>query len=207
MTYRLYVLFDVREPHHTRYVGVTSKSIKKRRLQHFNEASLTNKRTHKLHWIRTLQLEHLSIRELLRATRQDVLSYEVKLIALLREIGHSLTNSTDGGDGIINLTGEGRERLAVWKGRNFSPEHREKLRALHTGLKRSIETRQAISRALKGKRKSASHCLNMRKSARDRQPISEEALLRRNASIKAAWARRKNATCVWKIRTIDTTNL
>jgi hypothetical protein len=62
-----------------------------------------------------------------------------------------LTNHTDGGDGVPNLSPEGRERIAASRrGKIASAETREKQRKAKLGKPRSAETRKKISNYQRG---------------------------------------------------------
>ena len=70
----------------------------------------------------------------------EAFSHERLLISVFRDIGHPMTNRSDGGDG------GGKGGGGAW----ITPEDRARLTALQTGRKASPETRARISAARKG---------------------------------------------------------
>ena len=79
----------------------------------YDAVKKTKQHTHKLHWIRKLlkekiQPEIIAIETVDRA-RDD--EREIYWIAKLKEVGHSLTNSTDGGES-VNHTPEVRKKIS-----------------------------------------------------------------------------------------------
>jgi hypothetical protein len=99
---------------------------------------------------------------------------------LIRTIGRfpngPLTNLTDGGDGVRNLTAEARSRMGGWRGRPRSEETKEKLRAANLGKKHSAETRAkigAISRSISDETKAKIGAASRNMSADARAKLSE----------------------------------
>ena len=69
-----------------------------------------------------------------------------------RENGWPLVNGTDGGDGVTNLSGPGKERmLKTWKGRKHKPETLIKLSNASKGRLHSEKWKENMSKAMKGR--------------------------------------------------------
>lgn len=145
-----------------RYVG---KSIrpKERLINQCNERS----NTYRCHWIQSvISKGERPIQIILEELSHDANWQEVekKWIAYGREQGWPLTNTTDGGDGVTNLSGEGKERMTnTWKGRKHSPESIEKIRIAKTGQKQTQEARNKRSASLKGRVFSEEHITRLSK--------------------------------------------
>lgn len=105
MSHKIYVLVDPREPEHVRYVGYTSQKLGQRLRGHIKDAALDN---HKGNWVNSL-LEQ-GVRPDIRLYKEvgpDWSQAEIDAIKHFRDLGHALTNGTDGGDG-FNFTFEDR---------------------------------------------------------------------------------------------------
>lgn len=107
----IYALVDPLEPEHIRYIGKTR--IKRRPRSHEIEAKKCLwKDTYKLRWIRKLLLENRTynvffLEQFPEGTEDEILfSAEIRYIAEKKQLGHKLTNATDGGDGLLNLSQE-----------------------------------------------------------------------------------------------------
>lgn len=151
----IYALIDP-ETKDIRYVG---KSIRPRaRLtNHLNEKS----RCYRTHWLQSLRRRGL--RPILRLL--DILplsgnwqAVERDWIARARE-AWSLVNSTDGGDGVVNLPAEARERMRkTWLGRKHRPETIAKLiEARHRRPAPSEVTRAKMREKMRGRYFSPEH--------------------------------------------------
>lgn len=143
----IYALVDPRN-NAIRYIGKSDKP--KRRLEtHLIPYNLRNK-THKNAWIN--QLLKLGLKPKLETLdwvpTSEWPAEEKKWIARFRNLpGPKLTNSTDGGDGLVGFTHseETKKRLSESnRGRIHSPESIEKIRA-----------------SLKGRVRTAKHCENL----------------------------------------------
>jgi len=143
-----YLIYGLRDPRTLmiRYVGKSSSGLSRPNV-HRQLHRKNGLKTHLANWVRELEhaghtyevlvLEHL-------ATATDFREAEPRWIRSLREAGHDLTNATNGGEGIVGYhhTAETRARMsAVRKGRIPSFEHRE-----------------ALSKALSGRKLSDEHC-------------------------------------------------
>lgn len=141
----VYGLFDPRDGL-LRYVGQTTRSLKKRLQEHLRIQNRT-RATHLAHWVSLLwglgfhpRIVELGVAD--SATALDEL--EVRMIAEHRAMGAKLTNHTEGGGG--------------QKGRVVSEATRRKLSLAHKGRSaphmkrpRATETRAKISASLQGR--------------------------------------------------------
>lgn len=133
-----------------RYIG---KSIrpKERLRDHCNDRSVC----HRTNWIQSVLAQgdrpHLVILEELPdgANWQAV---ERKWIAYARRSHWSLTNSTDGGDGVVNLCAESKAKmLRTWTGRKHRPESLIKIGAASRGRKKSDASKQVMREKMTGR--------------------------------------------------------
>ena len=144
----IYMLIDPRTDE-IRYVG---KSIRPyQRLQnHMNEPPTHCHRSHWLSELRSLGLTpRLEVLETL-CGEWPWQEAECAWIARLRNLGARLVNNTDGGDGVLNLSGEGKKRmLSTWKGRKHRPESLLKMSLVRKGRKDRPESRRKRIETLK----------------------------------------------------------
>lgn len=96
--YKLYILICP-EKNIVRYVGITSKLLKKRLQEHINH----KRNRHKYNWIQKLKKQNLKPQIKLVAdklSKEKACQMEIDLISLYRSlVGKKLTNLTDGGEG------------------------------------------------------------------------------------------------------------
>lgn len=127
-----------------RYIG-KSERVKERLSNHLNDKS----QTHKTNWINSLKKKGLKPEIIILEVINDESIWqirEIEWIKLAREIGLSLVNSTDGGDGVLNISGEGKKRmLETWKGRKHKPESIEKMRIRSRNQIKTEESKNKIS--------------------------------------------------------------
>ena len=127
----IYGLVDPLESEHVRYIGKTR--VKERPRGHEKEALVVDYHTHKIHWILSLLVEGRTYdvitieQHLITISDEDLNLSEKFYIAKYRSEGHALTNSTDGGDGVINLSPESRLKISLASKKYWEdhPEFRE----------------------------------------------------------------------------------
>ena len=127
----IYGLVDPLESEHVRYIGKTR--VKERPRGHEKEALVVDYYTHKIHWILSLLVEGRTYdvitieQHLITISDEDLNLSEKSYIAKYRSEGHALTNSTDGGDGVINLSSESRLKISLASKKYWEdhPEFRE----------------------------------------------------------------------------------
>ena len=112
----IYALVDPLELGHIRYIGLTT--IERRFEGHAKEArNFPDRQTHKLHWIRKLQSENrtyniVRLEEFSIGVPEELLFIaEQYHIAQHKKDGHILTNTTDGGEGLLNPSLEIRDKI------------------------------------------------------------------------------------------------
>jgi len=199
----IYVLRDPRN-NAVRYVGFTQKTLSKRLSGHVSQR---NGKNHRAHWIK--QLYDLGLRPII----QPIFTWddpgikwqlvERNWIKELRAIGWKLTNTTDGGEGMLGYSPsiETRQKhSAAITGRKHSPEAREKISAALVGNKygcgnkgkklgpKSTEHRTKLSAANIGKKQ----------TLESRQKIS----LANTGLKRSLETREKNICGAQRIRTI-----
>lgn len=129
-TWFVYALVDSRAPEEIRYIGITNNP--RRRLgRHAGETSGPRK----VRWMRSVANSGGQVMiGILRSglTHLDAKFAEIAEIASHRDLGHKLTNLTDGGDGIVGL----------WD----NPDHREKMSALGKARFRDVAERRRNAR-------------------------------------------------------------
>ena len=110
-----------------RYIGITSKTIEKRLGQHQQSFNL-RKVTYKTNWIKSLLSNNIklciNIIEVVNSW-EEACRKEVELIKYYRNLNIGLTNTTAGGDGLLNM--------------QFSEETRLKISLKATGRKLSFK--------------------------------------------------------------------
>ena len=146
----IYALVDNRKPDEMRYIGY-STNPQQRLQQHINKWNEEAKRQfHKARWIRKVLSDggQIAIVILDECTESNYQEREQHWIRYYRKAGHPLTNMTDGGDGIVALTPEARER---WQQTRSTPEFREMLRKNQKGRKATQETKRKRGESVKAK--------------------------------------------------------
>ncbi len=133
----IYTLSDPRYPNDIRYVGQTIKKLNTRLSIHIAPKSLISK-THKNNWIKSLlEVNIIPLINLIEEVNDDEWSIrEIYWINYYKSIGHKLTNSTDGGEGMLNPNEETRKKLSNANSGENNPNF---------GKKRSLETNDKIN--------------------------------------------------------------
>jgi hypothetical protein len=186
----IYGLVDPAEPKHVRYVGMAMRA--KRPYAHARNArKLTAKRTYLLNWISSIQSEGrdpivLILEKFSELTaRSFVGQIEKMYIASLRQIGHKLTNTAEGGHGGATRTGqkhteatkvkmrgpksdEARARMSASakKRVRFPPSEASRAKSSATqkgrpGMPWTTTSRAKLSATMKGRKKSAETCAKL----------------------------------------------
>ena len=150
MTTYIYGLIDP-FTNDVRYIG---KSIRPdgRLRDHCNDRSSC----HRTHWIQSVLAKDsrpgLVILEEL-SDNADWQAVERKWIAYAREAHWPLTNSTDGGDGVLNLCADAKAKMAkTWIGRKHRPESLIKIGRASKGRKKSEASKQVMREKMKGRK-------------------------------------------------------
>lgn len=181
----VYGLIDPRT-NELRYVGKSSVGMRRPRFHSMPSGRM--KPTHTGAWLRQMWCEGKTIPSVLVllscASEAEALSKEIEIIALFRELGFSLTNHTDGGEGSsgykpseatrnkqsearkgCKCSEETKQKLsAILTGKKRSDEARRNISIAHKGIKPSVEARANLSKALKGRKHSAATREKMSKS-------------------------------------------
>jgi hypothetical protein len=129
-----------------RYIGVTKCSLPKRLREHRFDARTSD--TRKARWLRKCFREgrEVSIVKIAEVPEATWPEWEQGFIRRAREIGVALTNTCDGGVGLLGLPAESRARIAAfWLGRKHKPETIARISAAKKNP--SPETRAKISAA------------------------------------------------------------
>lgn len=133
-----------------RYIGKSTRPHE-RLVNHCNDRSSC----HRTHWIQSVVAEGqrpiIHVLEVVDDGNswQDA---ERGWIAYGHSQGWPLTNGTDGGDGVVNLSPESRERIrAAWVGRNHSPESRKKMSDANLGRTHTEEYKEYMRRIMTGR--------------------------------------------------------
>lgn len=166
----IYALNDPTRQHlgKTRYIG---KAVDPYRRYELHLDFNYREKTHKANWIRSLlRVGQTPILEILdEVPEAEWALWEREWIRLYRALGFSLTNATDGGDGVFNPTEATREKMRIAKlGKKRTPEAIAKQRISHSGenhcnfgKKFSEETCEKIGASKRGKILSPEHIQKM----------------------------------------------
>lgn len=149
MTIYIYGLIDP-FTNDVRYIG---KSIRPdgRLRDHCNDRSSC----HRTHWIQSVLAKgdkpRLVILEGL-ADNADWQAIERKWITYAREAYWPITNSTDGGDGVVNLCADAKAKMVkTWTGRKHRPESLIRIGRASKGRKKSEASKQIMREKMKGR--------------------------------------------------------
>ena len=145
----IYALIDP-DTDEVRYIG---KSINPRqRLSgHMNDKSFC----HRAHWLQGLKAKGKKPLVLIldrAAEGEDWQFAERCWISLGRELKWPLTNNTSGGDGVVDLAPESRERIRkAWIGRKHSPESLIRIGDASRGRVKSEASKELMRRKMSGR--------------------------------------------------------
>lgn len=134
-----------------RYIGKTVK-LKQRLDNQCNEKS----KTYRSNWIQSLLKKGKKPVQVILQTLQDNEDWqfaERRWIYVAKKYGWNLVNTTDGGDGVLNLSGESKERmLKTWVGRKHKPESIEKMRKANSGRIKTDLSKDKLSSNMAGRK-------------------------------------------------------
>lgn len=158
--FSIYKLYDPREPDEARYVGLTKVTLQRRLTAHTSPSHLRDN-TYKNNWIKKCLLEttrpEICLIEVC-TNRRQACAREKFWISYYRNLGHRLTNLTDGGDGMFGHKPSAEtvaKRKKANAGFTHTPETKEKIRQIKLGTKASHETRMKMSKVRTGKKQTA----------------------------------------------------
>ena len=125
----LYTLTDPRSPSEIRYVGITRQPSQKRLNGHVCGAK-KGLNTYRDRWLRTLLHDRVvpALRVVAVLEQDDLASAEVRYIRALRAVGARLTNTTDGGDGALNVPPEVKAKRSLARQRTKDLKLEQKTR-------------------------------------------------------------------------------
>jgi len=134
-----------------RYVGKSVRPQERLKNQ-CNEKS----NTYRCNWIQSLKnLGLIPIQNIIEKLpiNEDWQTRECYWIKKFREEGARLTNCTDGGDGVTNISGESKERMAkTWIGRKHKPETLIKISATSKGRVKTPEQKEVMRLKMLGRK-------------------------------------------------------
>jgi len=137
-----------------RYVG-KADNPEKRVISHLTEAARGKNRSHRGNWLRSLLAQSKSPRlvVLLNVAKTEWQFWERDLIKFFRDAGANLVNETDGGDGVLDMTGVVRAKIRAGLKKKFEtdPEYRLQMRLKNVGKTQSSETIERRAKKLRGK--------------------------------------------------------
>lgn len=145
-------IYALRDGHWIRYVGKTIRSLEARLTSHLVDARNERNQTHKCRGIRKiLRQGKLPRITLIEIAAGDGSVEEKKWIKFFRDAKITLWNGTDGGDGVLDSTGEVAKKIGdSLRGKKKSQAHIAKMVESRKGFRQSLEARRKISEALKG---------------------------------------------------------
>ena len=176
----IYGLVDPRD-NMLRYVGKSIRPLE-RLSNHLNEKS----NCHRSHWLHLLKRNGIKPRIVVLEVVGEGRTWqeaEREWIAMFREAGFNLVNSTDGGDGVTNLSGESKERMAkTWLGRKHKPESLAKIGAASRGRKHTEEYKRMMRELMSKREFNREHRNRISVSSRKFDEQTVEAIRKRLAN-------------------------
>lgn len=200
--HKIYFLSSSEFPTYFRYVGRTMRELSYRLAQHVREKF----ENYKCRWIKKelKKGNKIIITEIeTNISRENIPSKEVYYFKLLLELGYSLTNGTECGEGVMIPTKEQREatakrnignrygyrphteesklKMSIAKkgkpngreGKKMSKEFSEKMSLIHKGKKISQEQKDHLSKIFKGKKLPEKAIINAAKKRRKKVIIKD----------------------------------
>lgn len=174
----VYTLHDPELPQEVRYVGWTTRP-KRRLWAHLQDAKTGKDRTYCGNWKRTVLARGLepAMQVIEQGVGDGWKPVEVHWIKHYRDLGHPITNLTNGGDG---------------SGKKLTPAQKKKIGDANRGKVRSAETRARLSAAHKGYKHTPEQTAKIAAANRGRKQ-SEEVLRRRRGRKMSSEAVAKSA--------------
>lgn len=186
----IYALYDPRDPDVVRYVGKTKTKIEIRRMRHVGEARRGLK-NHRGNWIRSLLNAGVipGVRLLAEVPAEVWPEYERQFIAQYK---NTLTNGTDGGEGLENPTEETRRKMSDANKGRPTPENVRQLRSENAKNRQwSEETKRKMSES-KRRENLSEETRRKRSEGNRRRKLSAETKAKIAASQREYHARRLN---------------
>jgi hypothetical protein len=146
LTYKIYGLRAIGSDD-IRYVGYTSRTLKRRLLEHIKERNRYD--SHKNHWICSLdcQIEIVLLEDNID-TQLLAREKEVYYISGYKHLGYKLTNTSSGGEAHSGCKHSEKTKLRLSemnKGKVLSAEHRAKMSISRSGGKRTDEQKKSMA--------------------------------------------------------------
>lgn len=222
-----HAVYELRDPRtdEVRYIGY-SKHLGARYKAHLKD----NSKNHKARWVSKLLRD--GVEPLLRVlcfvqNASEAKRIEIAVIDLHRRRGARLTNSTRGGDGLVDptdtvrakisaslqgkcfLTEEGRKKISAAHignlyalGHTPSAETKEKLRIANTGKHMSEEAKVKIRAAVRGRVYSAEARANMSAAHRGKKnsPEAVAKMVATQAKLRKPWTAERRARQVESLK-------
>ncbi len=189
-----------------RYIGKTSRTLKKRLSEHVSPSKLNSEKGHKSSWVKSLlriglKPEIVLIKE---TTSDNFVEDEIETIRVYRENGFRLVNETDGGEGHFGYkkSKESVEKTVAGlkkfyennpgqnKGKVFSEEHKKNISLGKIGKRPNVseESKRSRSKATKSwwanPENAKAHGLSRRKLTPEQENTIKELYLKRELSIR-----------------------
>lgn len=149
---KIYILQDPNGD--IRYVGKTSRTLRHRLIENFKDIR-KGIITYKMHWFAScLKKGYMPCGRVIETVRGDGNKQERYWIAKYKNEGARLTNSTDGGEGILNPSAETRRKLSIagkWKHPKLSLETRKRIsisKKGHSQLTDQTKLKMSITRKI-----------------------------------------------------------
>ena len=136
-----------------RYIGCTTKQLERRLRVHVSEAKCSKNNYRRLKWIRSLVKDGHEPKIVLVESVDDVavlFDRERFWIAHYKNIGVDLVNSTDGGEGVLNLSADARRKIGdATRNVSFAERQRrsERVRARPPEVLKEYGRLSALARA------------------------------------------------------------
>lgn len=190
MKHVIYALIDPRNTNVVRYIGFTKKTLERRLIEHLSDARRGHM-NHRCNWIRSLTKDNIRpIISIIEEVTED--NWQEREKYWIRFYKETLTNTTEGGEGLINPSDEVRERISKKVSENLKgnqyrkgiPHTEESKAAIKKGMKNSIKVKQ-FADARKGinnhanmtdeQKAAKGEKIRQSKLGKKRSPFSDEA--------------------------------